>query len=248
MLTANPHAVRGINAAILIALSIGIVCVVATQGCATLPPRPTTEQSQETVDIEYILRYVNGLNVLTNVLIAVPGIMLLIMGFPFEGLIVLLCAVFSCLWHGSGWDVFGIFDVVFASLAMIVLLAIFLRICQFRGAPEFWSFYLVLPVIGILCFACAGDSWISGDTEKCNDATVFIAHRTVHIIWHVLTAACFFVMVIELMKVPHLMPNQRLSDTIITRNMRASYRNWKTRGSLAPNPSIIAGIFADLLR
>ena len=245
----NPHIIRGINAALLIAFAIAIVCVVATQGCATLPPRPTTEHAKESVDIEFIVRYVNGLNVLTNVLIAVPGLMLLIMGFTFEGLIVILCAVFSCLWHGSGWYAFGIIDVIFASLSMLVLLTIFLRICQIRGAPEFWAFYLILPVIGVMCFACVGDNWVvGGGTEQieCNDATSFITHRTAHVIWHVLTAACFFVLVIELMRVPNILPNQRLADTITTRNIRAQYRVLKSKTG-RPNVSIVAGLIADLL-
>ncbi len=75
----NPHIIKVINAALLIVFSIAIVCVVATQGCARLPPRPTTEHDKESVDVEFVLRYVNGLNVLTNVLISIPGLILLVL-------------------------------------------------------------------------------------------------------------------------------------------------------------------------
>lgn len=248
-LGAGQMVMRIFNSVALFALGILLVCLVASQGCHKVHTHPAECDVNERVDVEQLLRHVNGLNVLTNVLIAVPGIMLLVLGLPLEGTIVLMCTMFSCLWHASGWRTFGVVDQIFASLTAITMLLIFLRICQVRGYPEFTAFYLVLPLVGLMMFAAGDSPFITNDGSPRPNAPTAVAFRLVsHTLWHVLSAALFMVLVAELLRTPYLLPNRRLANTVSARDAQMRLRTWRARGKLGRgfNMTIVGGLFADL--
>jgi hypothetical protein len=244
-----------VNVVVLILLAGGLVWLVAEQGCHHQVPPVTSETQQQQVDVRHVLRHIDGLNVITNLLIAVPGVMFLVMGFVLEGSLVLLCSLASCLWHGTGSWAYGVLDQVMASLTAITMLLVFLRICQSRGYPEFSAFYLILPAAAVLMYAAGDARFIAntideGEDRRPSPATAYVEQRVAHALWHVLVGAVFMVLAVELLRTPDLLPNRRLASTSHARDSSMRARTWRARGSVGkgPNPTILGGLLADLVR
>lgn len=237
---------RFLNAVLLVGLTGAIVWTAVKQACYN---QPHGQYGNHSVNVDHVLRHIHGLNVLTNLLLAVPGLMLAVMGFPLEGCIVILTALFSCLWHASGWQIFGVCDQFFASLTLVTMMLIFLRICQARGYPEFTCFFLVLPAVGLLMFSTGDSAHIANDGSVVrNDETCFVAGRMSHSLWHVLSAATFFVLALELLRTPDLLPNRPLASAVQTRDYQMKLRTWRTRGNkgLGPSSTVFGGLLQDL--
>jgi len=224
-----------LNAIVLIVVGIGLVALVVVNSCSFFPPLPK-EQTLEEANGAEVYRFVYALNIVTNVLFAVPGVMLMIMGFPFEGAIYILTAVFSALWHITGSRAMSALDITFSACALLVTVALFLRVVQVRGLPEMWAFYLALPIMAVIMFkAVRGehvDDWIS--------------NRMAHVLWHVLTAALFILVTVELLKTPCLIRNKGLRDAIVLRDQAMWVRAAERNSCAKPSVSIIYGLFKDL--
>ena len=237
---------RFLNAVLLVGLTVLILWTAFKQACYN---QPHEQYGNNSMSVDHVLRHIHGLNILTNLLLAVPGLMLAVMGFPLEGCIVILTALFSCLWHASGWKIFGMCDQILASLTLVTMMLIFLRICQTRGYPEFTCFFLVLPAVGMLMFSTGDSAHIanSGSTAP-NEETCFVAGRMSHSLWHVLSAATFFVLALELLRTPDLLPNRPLASAVQTRDYQMKLRTWRTRGckGLGPSSTVIGGLLQDL--
>lgn len=241
--------IRILNVVSLVVFGVLIVWLVADQGCHTVSNRPNDSISTSKVDVEHVLRQINGLNVLTNLLVAVPGIMLLLMGLPLEGGMLLLCTGMSCMWHASGWKSVGVLDQIVASFTCFTALLIFFRICQVRGYPEFTAFYLTLPAAGVLMLLAGSADFVTNDGScKPSGSTMYITNRISHSLWHVISGALFFILTIELLRTPDLLPNRRLAGTVHTRDAKMRMRTWRTRGDFSKGPSatIIGGLLADI--
>jgi hypothetical protein len=239
-----------LNVVALVTICALVVWLSTSQGCHTVPSRPNDAESAAEVDLEHVLRQINGLNVMSNLLIAVPGIILLIMGLPLEGGLVMVCAFFSTLWHATGWRSFAIVDKIFAILTLCSMVLVFLRICQVRGYPELSAFYLILPAACALMYLGGDAACIANDgsLRPANAQTLFLTGRISHAIWHVLVGAVFMVLVIELLRTPDLIPNRLLANTVRARDAQMHLRTWRMRGMLGkgPNPTIIGGLVVDL--
>jgi len=94
-----------LNAIIIAVLTVIIGVVVANNSCMSFS---TSTELTEMSEVEPLIVYqfVSSLNVITNLLIAVPGLALLVLGFPVEGSLTMLCAIFSIAWHSSGERLF----------------------------------------------------------------------------------------------------------------------------------------------
>jgi hypothetical protein len=220
---------------VLLIVILVVVYVAVTKSCSHVSPIPPAGLAD--ADIEKVADFINSLNIITNLLIAVPGIMLLVMGFPVEGGLVVLCSIFSCLWHATGYRSFAVLDTVFAVLAMLAVALAFLRVMQVRGYPEFTAFYLTLPLAALLFFV------VGGHSHTAKESTLFITDRISHIIWHTLVAASFFLVALEVSRVPSLLPNRRLADAIRVKNLRMQSHDHPNR---QPWASLGIGFFASL--
>jgi hypothetical protein len=181
---------------------------------------------------------------MTNLLIAVPGLLLIVMGFPFEGIVVTLCAATSCIWHATGWNGMAIADDLFAVLSFLALLMSFLRVVQVRGWPEFSAFYLTIPFAGLLAFAGSGVL----ASKNVSPETAFITDRIAHTLWHVLVASTFFLILSEIQRVPGLLPNRALREAIRARDEKMRRRLWRIHGENgSPYISLAYGLVRDLV-
>ena len=220
-----------LNAVFLLAILAVIILLIVNNGCGRFHPKPPGEAE---VDVPAVFAFVNELNVLTNIMIAVPGLMLLVLGFPLEGALVLLCAVMSILWHASGTRVFAVLDYICAALALFVMVCVFLRIVQVRGLPELSPFWLIIPIAAFLAF---------GGVRQ-HDDTSYLQSRIAHALWHVLGGVVFLMIVQELLRAPSLLPSRdlraaiRLTDARMRRRARRYPRSW----------SLVVGLFRDLFR
>lgn len=234
-----------LNTLAILVLSGLAIWFVAIKGCSSVPHRPLTREEYAGVDVNELLAFVDTLNVITNLLIAIPGIMLLVMGFPLEGGIVLLCGVFSCLWHAIGLRGFAIADVLFAILSFATMCLGYCRIAQLRGWPEFTAFYMAVPFAGMMAFV-GGNAFVGKDV---NSHTRFLTDRIAHSLWHVLVAACFYLVVMELQRVPELLPNRLLRETIRVRDEKMRRNVWEREGAHgSPSKSLVYGVFRDLVQ
>jgi hypothetical protein len=234
-----------LNALAIIVLFCLTIWLVVHKGCNSVPPRPLTVGEQAGVDVSTLLEFVDALNVVTNLLIVVPGLMMAVMGFPIEGGVVLLCGVFSCLWHATGIRGFAVADGLLATLAFITMFLGYCRIVQLRGWPEFTAFYVAVPLAGMLAFV-GGNAFVGKDVS---DHTRFITDRMAHSLWHVLVAASFYLVVMELQRVPGLIPNRPLREAIRARDEKMRRSLWKQEGAHgSPPASLVYGLFRDLVR
>ena len=229
----------------ILVLSGLAIWFVAIKGCSSVPHRPLTREEYAGVDVNELLAFVDTLNVITNLLIAIPGIMLLVMGFPLEGGIVLLCGVFSCLWHATGLRGFAIADGLLAVLSFATMCLGYCRIAQLRGWPEFTAFYMAVPFAGMMAFV-GSNAFVGKDV---NSHTRFLTDRIAHSLWHVLVAASFYLVVMELQRVPELLPNRLLRETIRVRDEKMRRNLWEREGAHgSPSRSLVYGVFRDLVQ
>ncbi len=232
-------AVRLLNALAIIGLILVAVYFIVMRGCNKRAPHPATPGAADGLDPSELLDFIDSLNVLTNVLIAIPGVMFAVMGFAFEGSLLVLTAIFSCLWHASGWKLFEVADTALACATFAAMLTGFLRVCQVRGFPEFGAFYVALPVGALIFFGA--------NTSPCQEkGTSYAKDRISHVVWHVMAAVCFVVVAIEVLRTPDLLPNRRLAAAVEFRNADMRARSERSRGGSSPNRSLVIGLVEDL--
>jgi hypothetical protein len=158
-------------------------------------------------DIEKIIY---DLNVVTNVLIAIPCVMLFIMGFFVPSFILFMCVIFSCLWHATNHSVFRILDVVFAVLAGLCMCLGFLNISLVRGIPEMTSILILFPPMCLIIYRYK----TLKETMLLSDRVSKTEDRIYHIVWHILVAFTFIVVCMELQRCHKAIPNRLMADTI----------------------------------
>lgn len=138
-----------------------------------------------------------SLNIITNLLFALSGIIFMIAGYPVEAMILFLLTMASTFWHGVATSAWRIADHVFCLVAAVIFLGVFFRIVCINGWPLLSILYIALILGGAYCFSV----------------------HSLHIFWHVLVSMFVFALGIEIMYSPGLIPNKALRDWIL-RNLR----------------------------
>ena len=204
--------------------------------CPGHTPTPTRAEIEAT-DPAWIYQIVYELNILSNAIFCVPALALYVLGFPGEATVLLVLAMLSTMWHATGQHAWGALDVIFAGMAFVVMLLVLLRVVQVRGWPLFAAYYLTLPLLGLLAFGAIRTD--AGPAE-------FVRDRICHTLWHVLVAAGFLFITLEVARTPALLPNRAAAAYTRGRDATAE-RYGRTHESPAP-PSLVYGFFRDLVR
>ncbi len=217
---------------VFILVVAGAVLVIAlSNNCAHFHPMPTPQQLDD-VDVNAVFNLVYELNIYTNIVIAIPGLMLLFSGFVVEGTIILLTALFSTMWHVTGEHVWSTLDWIFAALTGLITVMLLLRIAQVRGWPEFVAFWIVLPLMALI-------AWSGFDQS--GSSTNYFRGRVSHALWHVLNGATLIILVVELLRAVPAVPSHRLRHAALNKDVRM-WERWRGSRSV----SLVFDLFKDL--
>jgi hypothetical protein len=220
-----------LNSVFIVTILVAVMILTMFNRCSKYSPIPTEEELVNT-SVLATAEYVNALNIISNIVIVIAGLAVLTLGFPLEGCIYLLTAVFSMLWHASGETHWGVLDHIFASLSFIVVTLMYFRIVQVAGWPLLSPFYLSLPILGALAF---------GSIQQ-NTTSDYLRDRVSHVSWHVLSGAAFLIVALEYARVPSLVPNRAVRTELFQRQRRLWTRKYRPE----PYWSAVVGLFRDL--
>jgi hypothetical protein len=224
-----------LNLVFIVALLAVVIAIVLSNNCTSYHPLPTREQLEK-VDIVSTFRTVYRLNIMTNLMYVIPGLMIMFAGYVFEGGVLVLTALFSTMWHVTGDYQWRLLDWTFAALSAISMVLAVLRIVQVRGWPEFGGAWLILPLMGMLLW---------GGMDDLEDETSYINGRASHMLWHVLTGATMMMVAIELLKCTPALPNRALRASILSKDMRM-WKRWEGYGGGSRTVSLGFDLFKDL--
>lgn len=222
-----------LNWVFIVVVIVAVMWVALSNNCSQYHPIPTHEELEE-VDTELVFDLLYELNIYTNLVIAIPGLMLLFMGFVVEGSILILASIFSIMWHVTGEQVWSVLDWIFAALAAFVMVTTLLRIAQVRGWPEYVAFWIVLPLMALL-------AWSGFD--QTSDSTSYIKGRASHSLWHVLNGVTMIILALELLRCVPAVASDRLRRSAVNRDLRM----WKRWGG-SRSGSVTFDLFRDLVR
>ena len=153
---------------------------------------------------------ITALNVLSNVLFAVAGIIFMIAGYPIEASALFLLTMCSTFWHGLGESVWRIADHVFCLLNTVLFLGVFFRLVCINGWPLLSVLYIGLILGGAACFPM----------------------HDLHVFWHVLVAMFVFALGIETINSPGLISNPALRKWVKAQLQTRLNRSCKQQHSL----------------
>ena len=224
-----------LNVVFIITLLVVVIAIVMSNDCASYHPLPTREQL-DNVDIVSTFRAVYRLNIMTNLMYAIPGLMMMFAGYAVEGGLLVLTALFSTMWHVTGDYVWSVLDWIFAAFSAIAMVFSVLRIVQVRGWPAFGGAWIVLPLMGLLLW---------GGLGEVDNETSYINGRAAHMLWHVLTGAAMMMVAIELLKCTPALPNNALRASVLSKDMRM-WKRWERYGGGSRTVSLSFDLFKDL--
>lgn len=220
-----------LNAVFIITILVAVVIFAMLNRCSKFSPIPTAGEL-DGVSVQKTAEFVNTLNIISNIIIVIAGLVVLTLGFPLEGGIFLLTAVFSMMWHASGEIFWSVLDHIFAGLSFIVVTLMYFRIVQVAGWPLLSPFYLALPVLGLIAFSAI----------KHKSPEDYLNDRISHVSWHVLSGTAFLIVALEYARVPSLVPNRALRKELFQRQRCLWTRPLRSR----PRWSAVVGLFQDL--
>ncbi len=230
--------VQALNAAFILSLLLAAVVLAVWNTCASYPPR-VTQETIDSIDRASTVRFVNSLNIVSNLVLVVGGLVVLTIGFPLEAAVFLLAGVFSMLWHASGQTLWKVMDYIFSILSLFVLACLYLRIVQVASWPLLSALYLFLPLLGVVAYGAV----LGGES----DSTDFLNGRIAHVCWHLLGGAAIILIALEYLRVPCLVRNPWLRRALLAREARMwAYARKTGYCDTEPPWSSTVGFFQDI--
>ena len=132
------------------------------------------------------------LNILTNLLFAVAGIIFMVAGYPVEASALFLLTLASTFWHGTHISAWRVCDHVMCLINAMIFLGVFFRLVCINGWPILSVLYIGLILAGAVCFSI----------------------HDLHPFWHILVSMFVFALGIETIYTPGLIANKKLRETM----------------------------------
>ena len=172
------------------------------------------------------------MNTITNMYLFLPGILCCLLGFYIEGIILLVGAVASTIYHIVETDAWRIIDVVFGILYLIIMVLFFVRLFMLQPRnPMIWFIlFLSLPAFALF--------WI-GLWSPDHDATEEIQARLYHSIWHIGAASAGVLLISQFFSFPAHISNKNFKQYVLK-----TQANYRTRS--AGGPSLLRSTLMDL--